>query len=107
MSRRLRWAAVVILLACAGPAAAELFRVGSKSFTESVILAEIVKLWCEQHGHQMQHRAELGGSTILFGALQKGDIDAYPEYTGTIAAELLGGQSAKDEDGLRAALKTK
>jgi osmoprotectant transport system permease protein len=102
MSRR-RWVALLLLLTVAGPVAA-VFRVGSKAFTESVILAEVVRHLCERHGHQTQHRAELGGSTILFEALKKGDLDAYPEYTGTIAAELLGGQAGKDEAGLRAAL---
>src|SRR5947207_69885 len=107
MTRRCRWAAILILLTFAGPAAAELFRVGSKAFTESVILAEIIRLLCEKHGHRMEHRRELGGSPILFAALQKGDIDAYPEYTGTIAAELLAGLDARDENALRAALQQK
>jgi osmoprotectant transport system permease protein len=106
MNRR-RWVALLVLLTMTGTAVAEVFRVGSKAFTESVVLAEVVRLLCEKHGHRSQHRAELGGSVILFQALEKGDIDAYPEYTGTIATELLGGQAGKDEAGLRAALAKK
>lgn len=52
----------------------------------------------------MQHRAQLGGSQILFQSLQSGEIDAYCDYTGTIAEELLNGDEGRDEESMRAAL---
>ena len=63
--------------------------VGSKQFTESVILAEIARTSASEAGIDVQHRRELGGTSILWLALQQGDIDAYPEYTGTLTQELL------------------
>ena len=107
MTRHRRWLAVLILLALAAPGAAQWFQVGSKAFTESIILAEIVRLLCEKKGYQVRHRSSMGGSPILFAALQKGEIDVYPDYTGTIAVELLGGLSARDEAALRTALAKK
>ena len=79
---------------CALAAAAETtgsrtVMIGSKNFTESVVLGEIARLAAREHGIQAQHRRGLGGTRILWRALTEGDIDAYPEYTGTITHELL------------------
>lgn len=63
--------------------------IGSKAFTESVILGEIARLAARERGIEVQHRQSLGGTRILWSALLHGDIDAYPEYTGTITHELL------------------
>lgn len=65
--------------------------VGSKNFTESVILAEILRLEAQRHGLTLQHRRALGGSAILWQALLEGSIDVYPEYVGTLTHELLQG----------------
>jgi osmoprotectant transport system permease protein len=59
-------------------------RVGSKRFTESYILGEIVARTV--HG---EHRPGLGSTGIVFQALKAGSIDVYPEYTGTLAREIL------------------
>jgi len=64
-------------------------RIGSKQFTESVILGEVARLSAQQAGVDATHQRELGGTSILWSALQHGDIDAYPEYTGTLTQELL------------------
>lgn len=65
--------------------------VGSKRFTESYILAEIVAQTVDSAGEARAiHQPGLGNTAILFAALKSGAIDAYPEYTGTIALELLG-----------------
>jgi osmoprotectant transport system permease protein len=64
-------------------------RIGSKQFTESVILGEVARLGARQAGVDATHQRELGGTSILWSALQHGDIDAYPEYTGTLTQELL------------------
>jgi len=63
--------------------------VGSKSFTESVILGELLSHLAQNSGAQVQHRAELGGTQILWQALITGEIDAYVDYTGTIREEIL------------------
>jgi osmoprotectant transport system permease protein len=63
--------------------------VGSKSFTESVILGELLSHLAQNSGAQVQHRAELGGTQILWQALISGEIDAYVDYTGTIREEIL------------------
>ena len=63
--------------------------IGSKNFTESVVLGEIARLAAREHGVEARHRRSLGGTRILWRALTEGDIDAYPEYTGTITHELL------------------
>jgi osmoprotectant transport system permease protein len=67
------------------PVHAETLKVGSKRFTESYILGEIV-LKAAGGG---EHRQGLGNTGIVFNALKSGSIDLYPEYTGTIAKEIL------------------
>jgi osmoprotectant transport system permease protein len=75
-------------------------RVGSKQFTESVILGEIVRQALERDGVAAVHERELGGTRVVFEALANGQIDVYPEYTGTLAQEILPGRPV--EEGLRA-----
>ena len=65
-------------------------RVGSKSFTESYIVAEIAAQLAERAGEaRVERRLGLGGTGIVHGALVNGDIDVYPEYTGTISRAIL------------------
>lgn len=63
--------------------------VGSKKFTESYVLGEIAKRALSDDGLTVQHRQGMGGTIILWSALRGGQIDVYPEYTGTIAQEIL------------------
>jgi osmoprotectant transport system permease protein len=63
-------------------------RVGSKDFTESVILGEIVAQMLEARGLKVERRFELGG-TLSHQALVSGEIDCYPEYTGTAYTAIL------------------
>lgn len=79
-------------------------RVGSKNFTEGLILGEIITGYSNAKDVKATHRSALGGTQILFQALKKGDIDAYADYTGTIALEILGGIDAGDEEAIRSAL---
>ena len=80
-------------------------RVGSKVFTESVILGEIAQDLIRDAGVRRSiHRRELGGTQVLFHALEADELDVYAEYTGTISGEILAGQNIRDEDALRAAL---
>ena len=62
--------------------------VGSKKFTESIILAEIGARLVRAGGGEAR-REDLGGTPALWLALTLGDIDAYPEYTGTITRQIL------------------
>ncbi len=79
-----------LFLALAGAcAAAAPLRVGSKRFTESYVLGEILAQSATRAGDPAEHRPGLGNTAILVEALRRGDIDAYPEYTGTIAREIL------------------
>ena len=70
-------------------ATAEPVILGSKKFTESYVLAEIAKRTLEKTGVPVEHRQGMGGTIILWQALQNNQIGAYPEYTGTIAEEIL------------------
>jgi osmoprotectant transport system permease protein len=82
-------------------------RVGSKKFTESVILGEMMRLVAEDAGLEVAHYREFGGTRIVFDALAAGEIDLYPEYTGTITAEILAGQNVPDERTMRELLRQK
>ena len=64
--------------------------VGSKGFTESVILGEIITKVAQGHGLNAQHRGRLGGTGVTWQALLTGQLDAYPDYSGTIAESILG-----------------
>ncbi len=64
-------------------------KVGSKKFTENVILGEIISQLAQSVGASTQYRRELGGTRVLWNALLNGDIDIYPDYTGTIRREIL------------------
>lgn len=64
-------------------------RIGSKSFTESVILGEMLTTLAKHAGASARHRSELGGTQFLWQALKRGEIDAYVEYSGTLTEEIL------------------
>ncbi|MDH4083451.1 MAG: hypothetical protein OEV99_08580 [Nitrospira sp.] len=64
--------------------------VGSKNFTEQVILGEIVAQHLEHRlGRHVDRKLDLGGTMLAHQALINGDIDLYPEYTGTALATVL------------------
>jgi osmoprotectant transport system permease protein len=63
-------------------------RVGSKRFTESYILGELIAQSAAQHV-KTEHKQGLGNTAIVLAALKAGSIDVYPEYTGTIDQEIL------------------
>lgn len=63
--------------------------VASKSFTESVVLGEIVVAEAKEVGVPITHRADLGGTTVIWQGLLSGEIDVYGEYTGTILKQIL------------------
>jgi glycine betaine/choline ABC-type transport system substrate-binding protein len=64
--------------------------VGSKNFTEQVVLGEIVAQHLEHRLHQtIERRLNLGGTLLAHEALLNHEIDVYPEYTGTALAAVL------------------
>lgn len=97
----------VVPVAQAQPAGegAETITVGSKKFTENVILGAAAAQLLEQAGFEVAYREQLGGSRFLFSALLEGEIDAYPEYTGTLVQELLAGAGVRDTANARQALE--
>src|SRR5207244_7224362 len=80
---------LLILFASICSANANPVIIGSKKFTESYVLGEIAKRTLTDAGIPAEHRQGMGGTIILWQALRGGQIDAYPEYTGTIAQEIL------------------
>jgi osmoprotectant transport system substrate-binding protein len=57
--------------------------IGSKAFTESIILGEIIAQWLERSGVDVERHFNLGATNISFEAIRSGSVDMYPEYTGT------------------------
>jgi osmoprotectant transport system permease protein len=91
--RRALAAAFLVVALPAVSAAQDTRRVviGSKVFTESVVLGEVLVQRARLAGAPADHRREVGGTRVVFEALKRGDIDAYVEYTGTLSEELLPG----------------
>jgi osmoprotectant transport system permease protein len=63
--------------------------VGSKNFTEGYILSEILAEALETAGFRVERRFGLGGTLVCYEALVNGEIDVYPEYSGTLAQAIL------------------
>ena len=82
--------------------AGETVTVGSKTFTESVILGEMATQLARSAGADAAHAAGLGGTPVAWNALLGGRIDAYPDYTGTLARELFADDRAETLADLRA-----
>lgn len=102
--RRAVWLAVCAAVVMTAPAAHGQVRIGSKKFTESVILGELATQRLRASGIDAEHHRELGGSRVLWEALLRGHVHAYPEYTGTLRQELLPEARATDFEGLQEAL---
>ena len=106
--RMLRWAVLVLPIAVAALVVTGRQRtqihVGSKTFTESVVLGEVLTQLARHAGAGVAHVAQLGGTSILFQALVNGEIDMYVEYTGTIREEILAGRQLRDTESIEATL---
>lgn len=80
--------------------------VGSKSFTESYLLGEIIAQVISRVGEaRVERRLGLGGTGITYRALLHGNIDIYPEYTGTLSHAILKEPSIQNIDVLRRRLE--
>jgi osmoprotectant transport system substrate-binding protein/osmoprotectant transport system permease protein len=86
-------ALVLLVLSASTP---DPVRVASKSFTESVILGELATDVLQRSGYQTKHVHGLGGTRVVWDALVRGDVDVYPEYTGTLAQEIFGAKVRAD-----------
>jgi osmoprotectant transport system permease protein len=96
-------AIVLLLFFCVCARADDLLKVGSKRFTESYILGEIVAQTAAPYA-RVEHRQGLGNTAIVLGALRSGAIDVYPEYLGTIDLEILKNPHPTSLARIRAAL---
>jgi osmoprotectant transport system permease protein len=81
---------IVMLSGSLAAATGDPIVVGSKNFTEGYLLAEIMAQALEADGHAVDRRFGFGGTKICFDALVAGEIDLYPEYTGTLSQVLIG-----------------
>jgi osmoprotectant transport system permease protein len=98
--------AAVLLAGTPAPVPDGPVRVGSKSFTESYVLAEIAAQALEAGGAgPVQRRLGLGGTGLTHRAVAHGSIDVYPEYTGTIARAILKDETATSVAAIRARLR--
>jgi glycine betaine/choline ABC-type transport system substrate-binding protein len=75
---------VVVHLGCRRPVV-----IGSKNFTEQVILGEMLALLLEDRGVPVDRKLNLGGSFICHSAIESGEMDVYIEYTGTALTAIL------------------
>jgi len=82
--------------ACSHSGTSPAIRVGSKNFTEELLLGEMYAQLLVQAGYPVERRLNLGSVEVAMAALQHGDIDVYPEYTGTALLVVLKAQPITD-----------
>jgi osmoprotectant transport system substrate-binding protein len=84
--------AVIALPQCGtrkNAAGGAVLRIGSKNFGENIIVAELYSQALEHGGFTVERHFNLGSTQIAMAAMQRGDIDLYPEYTGTGLIDVL------------------
>src|SRR2546430_8576233 len=98
---------VLTLLLCSfGPSRETRIVVGSKNFTEQLILGEIIAQQIETHTHlAVERRFYLAGSYICHQGILAGRIDIYPEYTGTALTAILKQKPEGDREQVYARVK--
>ena len=87
MSRRVVFLFVIFILV--PKIFAQTICVGAKNFNEGYLLSEMISQLIESRGFVVERKFNLGGTLICFSALNNGEIDVYPEYTGTISEQIL------------------
>jgi osmoprotectant transport system substrate-binding protein len=99
--------AAVLLLASCGPPRADRIVVGSKNFTEQLVLGEIIAQQIENNTHlAVERRFYLAGTYICHQAILGGRIDIYPEYTGTALTAILKAQPSSNPQQVYEQVKT-
>jgi glycine betaine/choline ABC-type transport system substrate-binding protein len=91
----------VLASACRGEGGRPL-RIGSKNFSEQVILGEIAAQGLEARGVRVDRRLNLGGTFVCHQALKAGELGLYPEYTGTAFTAILARKPVSDPELVRA-----
>jgi osmoprotectant transport system substrate-binding protein len=97
------WRLILLVVAafsccCCEPSHTNRIVVGSKNFTESMILGELLAQQIEAHSHlKVERRFYLAGTYICQQAMLAGRIDIYPEYTGTALTAILKQQAGRDK----------
>ncbi len=74
--------------------------IGAKNFTEQLVLGELYAQTLERAGMHVTRKFDLGGTQVAMAALRRGDIDLYPEYTGTALLSVLGEKAIPDPTSL-------
>ena len=98
-----RW--LVLYLLFGGTLFAQKVTIGAKNFNEGYLLAEILAQLCEYNGIRVDRKFNLGGTLICFEALKNGQIDLYPEYTGTLSEQIFQADSELSRHDLQMCLK--
>ena len=83
--------------ACGGGSGADTISVGSKDFTEQLIIGEMYALVLEENGFAVERKLNLGGTPVAQAAIVNGEIDLYPEYTGTALLTVLNLPASSDQ----------
>lgn len=100
MKNRIALALLLVLAACTKPEStarsATPIVVGSKNFTESVILGELVAQKLEGAGCTAERKLNMGGTFVCDSAIGSGALDAYAEYSGTALTAILKQPSSSD-----------
>ncbi|ATU93202.1 glycine betaine ABC transporter substrate-binding protein [Phyllobacterium zundukense] len=89
---------VLVALTAATSGFAQTVKIGSKNFTEQFVVAEIYAQALEKAGITVERRLNLGATLIAHSALTNGEIDLYPEYTGTALAAVVKGDLSGSAD---------
>ena len=92
---------LVVASACRGEGERPL-RIGSKNFSEQIILGEIAAQGLEARGVRVDRRLNLGGTFVCHQALKAGELGLYPEYTGTAFTAILARKPVSDPEVVRA-----
>jgi len=87
------------------PAEAAPVRIGSKNFTEAILVAEMYALALEDAGIRVERKFNLGATPVAHTALVNGEIDLYPEYTSTGLLEVLKQAPIADAKGILEAVR--
>ena len=94
-------ALLLALAACGGDddgaASDRTIKIGSKNFPEAVILGELYRQALEAKGYTVELKSSIGSTEIIDRALTSGEIDMYPEYTGTMLTVVFGNDEPQDD----------
>lgn len=74
--------AILILVGCSSKPSGPTIRIGTKAFTESLVVGELYALALEDAGYNVERKFNIAGS-LIHASITNNEIDLYPEYTGT------------------------